>query len=39
MFKNEVEILKQKIELLIKENKKDIIIVAIDGMTGSGKST
>ena len=39
MFKKEVEILKQKIELLIKENKKDIIIVAIDGMTGSGKST
>ena len=39
MFKNEIESIKKKIDFLIKENKKDKIIIAIDGMTGSGKST
>ena len=39
MFKNETEKIKQKIDILLKENKKDIIIIAIDGVTGSGKST
>ena len=39
MFKNEIEKISQKIDTILKENKKDIIIIAIDGMTGSGKST
>ena len=39
MFKNETEKIKQKIDILLKENKKDIVIIAIDGMTASGKST
>ena len=39
MYKNEVEKIKQKIDSLLKDNKKDIIVVAIDGMTGSGKTT
>ena len=39
MYKKEIENIRGKIESLIKENKKDIIIIAIDGMTGSGKTT
>ena len=39
MYKNEVEQIKQKVEVLLKENKKEIIVIAIDGMTGSGKTT
>jgi len=39
MYKNEIEQIKQKVEALLKENKKEIIVIAIDGMTGSGKST
>jgi len=39
MYKNEIEQIKQKVESLLKENKKEIIVIAIDGMTGSGKST
>ena len=35
MFKNETEKIKQKIDILLKENKKDIVIIAIDGMTGN----
>ena len=39
MFKNEIEIINQRISLLLKENKKSFITIAIDGMTGSGKTT
>ena len=39
MFQKEIEIIKQKLELLLKDPKKEIIIIAIDGMTGSGKTT
>ena len=39
MYKNEIEQIKQKVEVLLKENKKEIIVIAIDGMTGSGKTT
>ena len=39
MYKNEVEQIKHKVEVLLKENKKEIIVIAIDGMTGSGKTT
>ena len=39
MYKNEIEQINQKVEALLKENKKEIIVIAIDGMTGSGKST
>ena len=39
MYENEIKVIKQKIESILKENKKDIITIAIDGMTGSGKTT
>jgi uridine kinase len=39
MYKNEIEQIKQKVEVLLKESKKEIIVIAIDGMTGSGKTT
>ena len=40
MFKKEIEIIKKKIiSLLSNKEEKDKIIIAIDGMTGSGKTT
>ncbi len=39
MFKKEIEIIKQKIKSLLSNKEKDKIIIAIDGMTGSGKTT
>jgi len=39
MFKKEIEIIKQKISSLLSNKQKDKIIIAIDGMTGSGKTT
>ena len=39
MYKDEIEQIKKKVEELLKENKKEIIVIAIDGMTGSGKTT
>ena len=39
MYKDEIEQIKKKAEELLKENKKEIIVIAIDGMTGSGKTT
>ena len=39
MYKNEIEQIKQKVEVLLKKSKKEIIVIAIDGMTGSGKTT
>ena len=39
MYKNEINKIRQKIDTLLAENKKDIITIAIDGMTGSGKTT
>ena len=39
MYENEIKVIKQKIESILKENKKDIITIAMDGMTGSGKTT
>ena len=39
MFQKEIELIKSKIEILLKEKKNKIIVIAIDGMTGSGKTT
>ena len=39
MFNKEIEIIKQKISSLLSNKQKDKIIIAIDGMTGSGKTT
>ena len=39
MFKNEIDLINQKLEPFLKDSKKETIIIAIDGMTGSGKTT
>ena len=39
MFTKEVKILKEKIDSILKLSKKDTLTIAIDGMTGSGKTT
>ena len=39
MFKNEIDLINQKLEPFLKDSKKEIITIAIDGMTGSGKTT
>ena len=39
MFKKEIDLINQKLEPFLKDSKKETIIIAIDGMTGSGKTT
>ena len=39
MYKKEIEEITQKIEPLLSNPEKDKIIIAIDGMTGAGKTT
>ena len=39
MFKKEIDIINQKLEPFLKDSKKETITIAIDGMTGSGKTT
>ena len=39
MFKKEIEIINQRINELLSNPEKQKIIIAIDGMTGSGKTT
>ena len=39
MFKKEIEIINQRINELLSNREKQKIIIAIDGMTGSGKTT
>ena len=39
MYKKEIEIINQKIKTLLSNPQKSKIIIAIDGMTGSGKTT
>ena len=39
MFKKEIETITEKIKTLLSNPEKDKIIISIDGMTGSGKTT
>ena len=39
MFKKEIDLINQKLEPFLKDSKKETITIAIDGMTGSGKTT
>ena len=39
MYKKEIELIKQKLTPLLSNKEKEKIIIAIDGMTGSGKTS